>query len=165
MEQEDMLISGNPVAWDIERGAKSRELIAILHKRGYDTEHWAVRLDRASQRVTHVSAGPLLRTIEFKPEVRLLGGARLKGDAELMLIFASSHDPQHAVTLQYLQEALAAWHTYNALVSLVSGSLFWRVCPSEFNRADVHCPALTKQCSPPRAELTLTTGIFISINL
>ena len=82
MEQEDMLISGHPVAWDIERGAKSRELIVILHKRGYDTEHWAARLDRASQRVTHISAGPLLRTVEFKPEVRPPWDAPLKGSAQ-----------------------------------------------------------------------------------
>ena len=82
MEQEDMLISGHPVAWDIERGAKSRELIVILHKRGYDTEHWAARLDRASQRVTHISAGPLLRTVEFKPEVRPLWDAQPKGIAQ-----------------------------------------------------------------------------------
>ena len=95
MEQEDMLISGHPVAWDIERGAKSRELLVILHKRGYDTEHWAARLDRASQRVTHVSAGPLLRTVEFKPEVRLLWDAQLEGSAEafmLMLPSGTSHN-------------------------------------------------------------------------
>ena len=73
-EQEDMLSSGHPVAWDIERGSKSRELLAIIHKRGYDTEHWAVRIDRASQRVTHISAGPLLRTIDFKPEVSMPSG-------------------------------------------------------------------------------------------
>ena len=69
-EQEDMLSSGHPVAWDMERGPKSRELLAIVHRRGYDTEHWAMRIDRASQRVTHISAGPLLRTLDFKPEVR-----------------------------------------------------------------------------------------------
>ena len=68
-EQEDMLSSGHPVAWDMEHGPKSRELLAIVHRRGYDTEHWAVRIDRASQRVTHISAGPLLRTLDFKPEV------------------------------------------------------------------------------------------------
>ena len=82
MEQEDMLISGHPVGWDIERGAKSRELIVILHKRGYDTEHWAARLDRASQRVTHISAGPLLRTVEFKPEVRPPWDVQLKGSTQ-----------------------------------------------------------------------------------
>ena len=95
MEQEDMLISGHPVAWDIERGAKSRELIVILHKRGYDTEHWAARLDRASQRVTHISAGPLLRTVEFKPEVRLLWDALLKGSAQcILLMFSFLQTPQ-----------------------------------------------------------------------
>lgn len=63
-----MLSSGNPVAWDIERGVRSRELIAVLHKRGHDTEHWAVRIDRASHRISHISAGPILRTYDFQPE-------------------------------------------------------------------------------------------------
>ena len=79
-----MLSSGHPVAWDIERGPKSRELLAIIHKRGYDTEHWAVRIDRASQRVTHISAGPLLRTIDFKPEVSL--------SSVLQTVFLTRHD-------------------------------------------------------------------------
>ena len=29
---EDMLASGNPVPWDIDAGARSRELVALLHK-------------------------------------------------------------------------------------------------------------------------------------
>ena len=83
MEQEDMLISGHPVTWDLGLRAKSRELLVLLHKRGYDTEHWAVRIDRASQRATHISAGPLLRTLEFKSEVGLLWDAHLEGCAEV----------------------------------------------------------------------------------
>lgn len=65
-----MLSSGNPVAWDIERGGRSRELIAVMHKRGHDTEHWAVRIDRASHRISHISAGPILTMRDFQPEVR-----------------------------------------------------------------------------------------------
>ncbi len=57
------------MAWDIERGGRSRELIAVFHKRGHDTEHWAVRIDRATQRISHISAGPILRTYDFQPEV------------------------------------------------------------------------------------------------
>ncbi len=68
--KHDMLSSGNPVAWDIEQGVRSRELIAVLHKRGHDTEQWAVRIDRASHRITHVSAGPILTMRDFQPEVR-----------------------------------------------------------------------------------------------
>ena len=68
---EDLLSSGNPVAWDIDAaGGRSRELVALLHARGRDTEHWAVRIDRAASRVTHVSAGPVLRLFDFKPDVR-----------------------------------------------------------------------------------------------
>jgi hypothetical protein len=66
----DMLSSGNLVPWDIEAGGRSRELVALLHRRGRDAEHWAVRIDRAAGRITHVSAGPVLRIFDFKPDVR-----------------------------------------------------------------------------------------------
>ena len=66
---QDMLSSGNPAPWDVEAGARSRELVALLHKRGRDAEHWAVRIDRAASRITHVSAGPVLRIFDFKPDV------------------------------------------------------------------------------------------------
>jgi hypothetical protein len=69
MFKYDLLSSGNPVTWDIERGGRSREILAVFHKRGHDTEHWAVRIDRATQRVSHISAGPILRTYDFQPEV------------------------------------------------------------------------------------------------
>lgn len=68
-EQEDMLISGHPVAWDIEHGSKFRELLVIVHKQGYNAEHWAVRINRATQRVTHVTAGPLLHRRNYQPDV------------------------------------------------------------------------------------------------
>ena len=66
---KELLSSGNPTAWDIEKGSRSREVIVLVHKTGYDAEHWAVRIDRATQRITHVSAGPILRTVDFQPEV------------------------------------------------------------------------------------------------
>ena len=30
-----------------------------------------MRIDRAASRVTHISAGPVLRVFDFKPDVRL----------------------------------------------------------------------------------------------
>jgi len=62
--------SGNPVPWDIERGAEHTELLAMLHVKQGDYAHWAVRIDRATRRVTHVSAGPIIKARDYKNEVR-----------------------------------------------------------------------------------------------
>jgi hypothetical protein len=58
------------VPWDIERGAEHTELLAMLHVKQGDYAHWAVRIDRASRRVTHVSAGPIIKARDYKNEVR-----------------------------------------------------------------------------------------------
>ena len=62
--------SGNPVPWDIERGGGHRELLCMLHVKQGDYAHWAVRIDRATRRVTHVSAGPLVKARDFRNEAR-----------------------------------------------------------------------------------------------
>jgi len=62
--------SGNPVPWDIERGGGHRELLSMLHVKLGDYAHWAVRIDRATRRVTHVSAGPVIKARDFRNEAR-----------------------------------------------------------------------------------------------
>jgi len=64
--------SGNPVPWDVERGAEHREWLGMLHVKRGDYAHWAVRIDRATRRVTHVSAGPVLKNTDYSNEVRRL---------------------------------------------------------------------------------------------
>ena len=56
--------------WDIERGAEHTELLAMLHVKQGDYAHWAVRIDRATRRITHVSAGPVLKARDYRNEVR-----------------------------------------------------------------------------------------------
>ncbi|KAK9834907.1 hypothetical protein WJX81_007705 [Elliptochloris bilobata] len=60
--------SGNPVPWDIEHGAKHRELLGMLHVKQGDYAHWAVRIGRATRRVTHISAGPVLKARDYGNE-------------------------------------------------------------------------------------------------
>lgn len=61
--------SGNPVPWDIEAGADAREYFSMIHVKKGDYAHWAVRIDRASRRVTHVSSGPLIKARDYRNEV------------------------------------------------------------------------------------------------
>ncbi len=62
--------SGNPVPWDIEAGADAKEYFSMIHVKKGDYAHWAVRIDKASRRVTHVSAGPLIKARDYRNEVR-----------------------------------------------------------------------------------------------
>ncbi len=62
--------SGNPVPWDTERGDGHREWLGMLHAKRGDYAHWAVRIDRATRAVTHVSAGPVVKARDFRNEVR-----------------------------------------------------------------------------------------------
>ena len=61
--------SGNPVPWDIEAGADAKEYFSMIHVKKGDYAHWAVRIDRASRRVTHVSSGPLIKARDYRNEV------------------------------------------------------------------------------------------------
>ncbi len=62
--------SGSPVPWDIERRADHRELLALVHAGHGASAHWAARIDRATHCMTHISAGPVLRSAEFYTKVR-----------------------------------------------------------------------------------------------
>ena len=62
--------SGNPVPWDIEAGPDAKEYFSMIHVKKGDYAHWAVRIDKASRRVTHVSAGPLIKARDYRNEVR-----------------------------------------------------------------------------------------------
>ena len=53
--------SGNPVPWDIENGAEHTEYLSMLHVKKGDYAHWALRINRATRRITHVSAGPVIK--------------------------------------------------------------------------------------------------------
>ncbi len=70
MAAYEMHTSGHPVPWDVEGGADHRELVSMLHVRHGDYAHWAVRIDRATRRITHISAGPVVKSVDFRNEVR-----------------------------------------------------------------------------------------------
>jgi hypothetical protein len=61
--------SGNPMPWDIEGGAAHKEYLSMLHVKKGDYAHWAVRIDKASRRITHISAGPVLKARDYRNEV------------------------------------------------------------------------------------------------
>jgi len=73
--RHDVHGSGSPVPWDIERCADHRELLALVHAGHGASVHWAARIDRATHRMTHISAGPVLRSADFYTKVR---GAALR---------------------------------------------------------------------------------------
>ncbi|KAK9818993.1 hypothetical protein WJX81_003370 [Elliptochloris bilobata] len=68
MGRYEMHTSGHPVPWDVERGAAHRELVSMLHVRHGDYAHWGVRIDRTSRRITHVSAGPIVKSLDVRNE-------------------------------------------------------------------------------------------------
>ena len=72
MAKFEMHTSGHPVPWDVDRGPRHRELVSMLHVRHGDYAHWAVRIDRASRRITHISAGPVVKSLDFRNEVPAL---------------------------------------------------------------------------------------------
>ncbi len=61
--------SGNPVPWDIEKGAAHGEYLSMLHVKKGDYAHWAVRINRATRRITHVSSGPVIKARDYRNEV------------------------------------------------------------------------------------------------
>ena len=63
--------SGNPVPWDIEGGNNHREYLTMLHVKKGDYAHWAVRVDKASRQITHISAGPVIKARDYRNEVIL----------------------------------------------------------------------------------------------
>lgn len=61
--------SGNPVVWDSEAGGEAKEYFSMIHVKKGDYAHWGVRIDKASRRVTHVSAGPVIKARDYRNEV------------------------------------------------------------------------------------------------
>ena len=61
--------SGNPVVWDSEAGGEAKEYFSMIHVKKGDYAHWGVRIDTASRRVTHVSAGPVIKARDYRNEV------------------------------------------------------------------------------------------------
>jgi hypothetical protein len=68
----EMHSSGNPVPWDIEGGQDHKEYLSMLHVKKGDYAHWAVRINRATHRITHISAGPVLKARDYRNEVTSL---------------------------------------------------------------------------------------------
>jgi hypothetical protein len=87
MAAYEMHTSGHPVPWDVEGGADHRELVSMLHVRHGDYAHWAVRIDRATRRITHISAGPVVKSVDYRNEVRRYraGRPRQRPDAAARL--------------------------------------------------------------------------------
>ena len=67
-----MHISGNPVPFDIHKGGAHQEYLVLLHAKTLEYVNWAVRMDRATKRITHVSAGPILRNGDYRNEVAII---------------------------------------------------------------------------------------------
>ena len=63
-------MSGNPVPYDIENGGLHQEYIVMLHTKSPEYINWAARMDRTTKRITHISAGPILRSQDYRNEVR-----------------------------------------------------------------------------------------------
>ena len=72
----EMHSSGNPVPWDVENGAEHSEYLSMLHVKKGDYAHWAIRINRATRRITHVSAGPVIKARDYRNEVHALGASR-----------------------------------------------------------------------------------------
>ena len=51
----------------------------MLHVKKGDYAHWAVRINKASRKITHISAGPVIKARDYRNEViyhlRRLGAA------------------------------------------------------------------------------------------
>ncbi len=62
-------LSGNPVPWDIDQGSSHQELFVMLHTKDPEYVNWAVRINRKTLSITHITAGPLLRNQDYRNEV------------------------------------------------------------------------------------------------
>ena len=104
-----MHISGNPVPWDIHRGAAHQELFFMFHTKQPEYINWAVRMDRETHLITHISAGPLLRNQDYRNEASAVpskhkslarNGASGQGSEQLLMVLywaTSSSVPVGAV--------------------------------------------------------------------
>ncbi|BDA41016.1 hypothetical protein COCOBI_01-6710 [Coccomyxa sp. Obi] len=68
MMSKQIHLSGNPVPWDIDRGSSHEELFVMLHAKNPEYVNWAVRMDRKTHSITHITAGPLLRNQDYRNE-------------------------------------------------------------------------------------------------
>ena len=66
---EHVHMSGNPVPYDIQNGGSHQEYLALVHIKHPEYINWAVRINRTTKRITHISAGPVLRNQEYRNEV------------------------------------------------------------------------------------------------
>ena len=66
---EHVHMSGNPVPDDIQNGGSHQEYLALVHIKQPEYINWAVRINRATNRITQISAGPVLRNQEYRNEV------------------------------------------------------------------------------------------------
>ena len=62
-------MSGNPVPYDILNGEAHQEYIALLHVKRPEYINWAVRINKNTKQITHISAGPIVKNHEYRNEV------------------------------------------------------------------------------------------------
>jgi hypothetical protein len=93
----EMHSSGNPVPWDIENGLDHKEHMSMLHVKRGDSAHWAARINRATHRITHISAGPVIRARDYCNEVTSLSSSSRSFDQCSILpeIMACHHLSNH----------------------------------------------------------------------
>ena len=63
-------MSGSPVPFDILNGESHQEYIALLHVKRPEYINWAVRINKYTKQITHISAGPILKNHEYRNEVK-----------------------------------------------------------------------------------------------
>ena len=56
----------------------------MVHVKRGDYAHWAVRIDRAARRVTHLSAGPVVKARDYRNEVGELPAKNVGFQCELI---------------------------------------------------------------------------------
>ena len=67
---DELHMSGNPVRYDTQNSEVHQEYIALVHVKDPEYINWAVRINKTTKKITHVSAGPLLRNQDYRNEVR-----------------------------------------------------------------------------------------------
>ena len=93
---EHVHTSGNPVPYDVQNGEAHQEYIALVHVKHPEYINWAVRINKTTKKITHVSAGPILRNQDYRNEVR--PPRHCCSD----LFFFRSSDASKSISLSYM---------------------------------------------------------------
>ncbi|KAK9830983.1 hypothetical protein WJX81_005385 [Elliptochloris bilobata] len=143
--------SGNPVPWDIERGGGHRELLSMLHVKVGDYAHWAVRIDRETRRVTHVSAGPVIKARDFRNE-GFLSAALVVSSFHVLDKLGGEDGPERMVRILYgegdrygcwidIPAPAIVWHALDPPDGTPDGAPAASAAPAVSNPTLPHAPA------------------------